>query len=664
MIFILLTLFLLFPMNVFSQNASEDTSNDVSENEDYFFTDNEGITVVGTMQTSQQIMVIDKEQIERQNTGDLAVLLQDTLGLNIARYGAYGNQSLINLRGFDSKRIAFLINGIQVNPSSDGRFDINQIDPASIERIEVIYGGSDSKYNVSGAFGGIINIITVKKQEKGLRLTASVSNTSAMPGEYRDRSGEMQSPHWEDLIDTQSYSVFAAYGSELFSLTANVFANHANNHFIFLDQTGKLRRKDNNEVWDAGFNASFIWELSNLTKLIYSSNFYYSDRNFPSSGFSSNVGNQDDFSIRQNFLIDMPRAFHDNFTSELSLSWQFHRLDYSSPLNHISLHDQNSLSIVNRWKWFVDELLTLGTGFDYRYINLDSTEMGNCSKHDGGFYFTTEHKPSNQMLVIASAKFIFTFSDEGSSNSAIIPKLGLLWNPSDNFTIKNNYFRSFKFPDFEELYWSGGGGIGNPDLKPEDGWGGDFGVSWRITKALQMESVFFTQWIRDSIHWFARNNGTWRPENVGEAVFFGIDNKINFNFPVSFLFFNGINTTISYQFLKSYLLSYGYTFDSDKRIPYNPEHTFNGSLEFFWKTGSFSVTAQYESSRYHDTANNTMLNSVFLLNAGVNQKIGNSVTLFCNMRNLLNTSYESFYDYPMPGITITLGARANLEIKQ
>jgi len=174
----------------------------------------------------------------------------------------------------------------------------------------------------------------------------------------------------------------------------------------------------------------------------------------------------------------------------------------------------------------------------------------------------------------------------------------------------------------------------------------------------------FTQWIRDSIHWFAGSNGTWRPENVGEAVFFGLDNKIRFNFPFSFWFFNEISTSISYQYLKSYLLSYGYTYDSNKRIPYNPEHTINGSLEFFWKNGSFSITGQYESQRFHDTANNTMLKPVFLLNAGLNQKIGNNVSLFCNVRNLLNTSYESFYDYPMPGITLTLGMRANLEVKQ
>jgi len=649
----LLPLFLLLPSLLFAQNTAL--------YEEFFFIDDEGITVVGTVQLSQQRAVVEKEQIENSGAGDIVNLLQETLGLNIVRYGAYGNQAGINLRGFDSKRIAFLIDGVPVNSSLDGKFDINQINLNSIERIEVIYGGSDSKYNVSGAFGGIVNIITVKKQEQGLSLTASVSNTSAMPGAYRDRNGETQGARWEDLLDTQNYSLSAAYGKDAFSLSANIFANKADNHFLFTDRYNYTRRKDNNEVWDAGISSSFVWELPGMTKLIASPGFYYGDKNFPSSGFSGNFGNQHDFSARQSFMIDMPRAFHDNLSTEISFTWQFKRLEYTSPVNAVSLHDQNNFTAINRWNWLAADLLIFRSGIDYQYINLNSTEIGNRNRHDGGYYLTAEFEPFGSFIIIPSAKVIFT--SEGSANFAVIPKFGLLWNATDNLTIKNNYFRNFKFPDFEELYWSGGGGVGNPDLRPEDGWGADLGAAWRITEILQLESVFFTQWIRDSIHWFSKSVGIWRPENVGEAVIFGIDSKVNLAVPISGGFLKKINTSLSYQYLLSYLLSYGYSFESDKRIPYNPEHTVNGSLEMFWKNGSFSISGRYESLRYHDTANITELKPVFLLNAGINQDINKNLTVFGTLRNILNTSYESFYDYPMPGITLTLGLRAKLEFK-
>jgi len=186
----------------------------------------------------------------------------------------------------------------------------------------------------------------------------------------------------------------------------------------------------------------------------------------------------------------------------------------------------------------------------------------------------------------------------------------------------------------------------------------------RITERFKIENIFFIQWIKDSIHWFSGNSGIWRPENVGEAVLFGLDNKISINFPVSIGPIKKIEPSISYQYLLSYLLSYGYTFESNKRIPYNPEHTVTGSLELFWNKGSFSISGRFESIRYHDTANITKLKPVFLLNAGYNQKLGNNFTVFGSLRNILNTSYESFYDYPMPGITLTLGMRAAFEAKQ
>jgi len=650
---VLLIFFLFFPDNVQGQDAEDDGMS---------FSEEEGITVTGTVQTTQQMVVIEKEEIERRNAPDIAALLQETLDLNITRYGTYGNMTLLNLRGLDSKRLAFLIDGVPVNSSIDGKFDIEQIDLNSVERIEVIYGGSDSKYNVSGAMGGVINIITVKKQKPGLRLGASVSNTGVMPGEYRGRNGKIQGPHWEDLADTQNIAVSSAYGGNGLSITANVFTNRAENHFLFIDRYKYTRRKDNNEVRDAGGAVSVIGELPDLSKLIVSSNFYYGDKNIPSSGFSNNTGKQRDIFSRNNVMLDMPRAFRDDLAMEASLGWHFIRMDYTSPADAFSRHDQQNFTAINRWNWYTGEQLTLKSGFDYRFIYLDSTDIGGRDRHDGGIYLTAEYKPVQRFMIIPSVKAVF--ANKGDTQCTAVPKLGLLWNVTDFLVFKNNYFRGFKFPDFEELYWGeGGNSVGNPDLKPEDGWGGDIGLSWRYKKLINLESTFFTHWLKDSIHWYQGAGGVWRPENVGEAMFFGLDNKLGFDIPVSWGPVKKIKPSVSYRYLLSYLLSFGYDFDDDKRIPYSPVHTVGGSLEIQWGGGSVLIGGHYESLRYDDRANITVLKPYFLLNAAVNQKIGKNLTAFGALRNILNESYQSFADYPMPGITLTLGMRTNLEVK-
>jgi vitamin B12 transporter len=361
-------------------------------------------------------------------------------------------------------------------------------------------------------------------------------------------------------------------------------------------------------------------------------------------------------------MLDMPHVFHDDLATEASLGWHFIRRDYTSPADVFSRHDQQNTTAVNRWTWYAGERLALKSGFDYRYVYLDSTEVGNRNRHDGGIYLTAEYKPARQFMVIPSVKAVFT--SEGDTVITVVPKLGFLWNVTDSLAVKNNYFRSFKFPDFEELHWSEGGGVaGNPDLKPEDGWGADLGAVWVLHNVMKLESTFFTHWLKDSIHWYPGTGGIWRPENVGEAMFFGLDSRLGFDIPVSWGAIQKIKPAVSYQYLLSYLLSLGYGFVSDKRIPYSPMHTLGSSLEVLWETGSVIISGHYESLRYSDRANLIKLKPNFLLNATVNQKIGANLSAFGALRNILNTSYESFSDYPMPGLSITLGMRAQFEAK-
>ena len=618
------------------------------------------VGVVSTVPTSQQITNITREDIEQQNPQDFPTLLQNA-GLNITTYGAYGNQSSVSLRGFDSKRIAILINGIPASSSLDGKFDFNQIDLNAIERIEIIHGGSDSKYNVSGSFGGVINIITVAPKEPGLKISAQFSNTSYIPRETYSSDGSLISSQVKDILDTQKYVLFANYGSQddFFSLSGSFFSNQARNHFNFEDQYSYLRRKINNEISDFGGSFSLIFNTDSLTKYIYSSDYYYGDFNFPNSGFSIFYGAQEDFSTRQNILIEAPRAFHDDLSTELSVGWHYSNRDYIDSANITSNHAQNRFLIINRWAWSLSDISLLRSGYDYTLTLIDSTEIGDRHRHDGGFYVAAELQVFDFLLIIPSTKIIFT--SDSSSDFAIVPKLGFLWTITKSFFIRNNYFRNFKFPEFEELYWTGSGGIGNPDLVCEDGWGADLGITWHITDNIKLDSAVFAQYIQNSIHWFG-SGSIWRPENVGEAFNAGADNNISISIPLKESFLSKIELSLSHQFLLTYLLCYGYSFADSQRIPYSPEHIFNSALSFYWKSGSLSFIGQYKGLHYEDRGNLTKLPSTFLLNICYNQNLSDSILLFSNINNVLNTNYDSYYRYPAPGISITIGVKYSIEM--
>ena len=654
--FAALALLIFFQFSLFADDMYDDDLWD----DHLWFEDDIGITITGTIETTQHMEVITREDIERRGATDIADILQETLGVNITRYGPRGNQTGISMRGFDSRRVAVLINGIPANSPLDNRFDVFQIDPASIERIEVIYGGSDSRFNVSGALGGVINIVTIAKQEPGLRIGASVSNTSALPGQYRGRDGQTHGPHLQDLFDAQNVSLSLARGGDALSVMANVFFNRAENHFLFEDSFGFTRRKDNNEMWDTGGTVSLVWQLPDLTRLISSSHFYYADKNIPTSGFSAHYGELADIIGRQSFKLEMPRAFHDNVTTEASLTWNTSRRDFTDAGGVFSRHDQHSVFVINRWNWYANDVVTFRSGFNYSFTHLDSTEMGNRERHDGGASMAAEIKLGSRFFVVPSIKAAIT---GGRTTEVVpVPKLGLLWNISDTLTLRNNYFRSFKFPAFQDLYWVGGAGFsGNPELLPQDGIGGDLGLTWNPDRRFRWENVFFAQWTQNSVHWF-ETAGTWRPENVGAAAFLGLSSSTRFEMPVSLGPVERIVASVSYHYLRSHLMAFGFTFADDRRIPYTPMHTVGFSLDFPWETGSFGISGHFEGTRYADRANLIALEPYFLLNASYSQRIGRNLTFFGSLRNILNQSYESFAGHPMPGISLTLGLRLNLEV--
>ncbi|MDR0539669.1 MAG: TonB-dependent receptor, partial [Spirochaetaceae bacterium] len=317
------------------------------------------------------------------------------------------------------------------------------------------------------------------------------------------------------------------------------------------------------------------------------------------------------------------------------------------------------------WAFYVHKTLTLRAGGDWRFAALDSDSLGGRMRNEGGIYGTAEWQLAAFFMLIPSVKA--AFCSDGSVPATAVPKLGLVFNVNENLTLKNNYFRSFKFPDFEDLYYGESGSYaGNPDLKPEDGWGADAGAAWRV-KSLSLEASAFWQWTADSIHWSAGADSIWRPYNVGEAAFAGADARISFDLPHP-RFLTGLRPAFSYQFMRSWLLSYGYSWKSDKRIPYQAEHTAGASLEARWRggrtglsAGSLLASAHFESRRFADTANLSKLPAYLLVNITLNQHISKNMAVFAAVRNITNTHYQSFKDYPMPGFNFTLGLRVKTE---
>jgi outer membrane cobalamin receptor len=639
-------------------DADTAADTDAAEDDAYldFGGDEEGITITGAPETTQQMTVITRDEIERRNARDLSTLLEDALDMSVTRYGGYGNQTELSLRGFDTERIAILIDGVPANSPRSGEFDVSQVDINNVERVEVIYGGSDTKYNVSGALGGVINIITIKKQKPGLNVGAAALNTGYFPARYnmRHANGRIGDGHPEDLLDMQSLSLFAGYGAEKFSWKASAFGNRADNHYVYKDDYGFARRKASNEVLDTGGNVSLAWDLLDTATLISDTKYYYAYRNFPVTPNSTGYALANDFSITENVLFNAPLVFREDLGTEASLSYQYSNTSYGVDIKSFDHY----LTGINRWNWYPAEKLTLRAGADWRFLYIDSRSETETKPvktgNQGGLYLTGEFSPLKQFMIIGSAK-----GATDTKRVVAVPKLGFRWEIVPEFTLKNNYFRSFKFPDFDDLYYRSLDSVfvGNPNLKPEDGLGTDLVGEFTPNKLFNMNAAVYGQYTTDSIHWVKSAGGSWSPENIGTAWFIGFDVRPGLMVPLKRGGFTALRLGVSYQYQLSWLLGGKLSFADGYRIPYMPTHIIGGSIDLSWKTGSLLVSAHYESTRYADTMNEMPLDPYCVMHATFNQELGRYFTAFASLRNILNAHYESFAGYYMPGISLTLGVR-------
>ncbi len=145
---------------------------------------NGGVESVGT------VAEITAEDIEQKNARNLSQAIELLPGLDV-RTGGNGVPR-IRMRGFTSRHVVLLLNGVPFNSTYDGQFDPSIIPTENIAKIKVSYGTSSVLYP-QGALGGVINIVT-KKGTQGFNgfLSGDVGERGQLLGRFNMSGGSGQ----------------------------------------------------------------------------------------------------------------------------------------------------------------------------------------------------------------------------------------------------------------------------------------------------------------------------------------------------------------------------------------------------------------------------------------------------------------------------------------
>ena len=125
---------------------------------------------------------IGRAEIEARNARTLDEALRLIPGIYV-RTGGDGTPR-IDVRGFRSRQVLLLINGVLVNSTADGQFDPARISTNAIREIKVSYGSSSVLYG-DNAMAAVIEITTVDdKMDTAVDVSAGTADQRGVGGRY------------------------------------------------------------------------------------------------------------------------------------------------------------------------------------------------------------------------------------------------------------------------------------------------------------------------------------------------------------------------------------------------------------------------------------------------------------------------------------------------
>ena len=251
------------------------------------------------LKSTSSIYVMDRDQIESVNASSVADLLKRIGGFSVQTNGAYGKASSINLRGTDNRHTLVLIDGVRVTDitSISGGTRLEFIDPAQIEKIEVLKGNQGVLYG-SEAVGGVISITTKKegrgdlglsygsydfKKVSGFNSFVKGDNQLSISGSFQDVDGI--SAYNEDRIDgaveddglKQTDLLLSWKNTSVKNLTSN-FSLEVNNSSYLYDDSNADNEDLFAEYKTSRFTETLSYNYSDFINLDFNYNHFEVDR--------------------------------------------------------------------------------------------------------------------------------------------------------------------------------------------------------------------------------------------------------------------------------------------------------------------------------------------------------------------------------------------------
>lgn len=605
------------------------------------------------------ISVISREELQQKRYSNLAQALGDVEGIDIGQGTGKTGGLNISLRGMPSQYTLILIDGRRQNaagnvtPNGFGETSTSFMPPLSaIERIEVIRGPMSTLYG-SDAMGGVINIITRKVSREwsgSLGLDHTFQENTDF-GATSNANIYASGPLIDDLLGLQVRGSFfnreasdLSYGNgvevskrgpspvegQKHTIGARLTLTPHENHDFALD-VERGRQAYNNDECQLGTLDGLD---SDCTASTTTANGYRDELRFERDQFAlshtARLGfGTLDSSLMHNTTETIGRTIPGTIGEETEVPGAIGGADRGLKTTNL-VFDTKLVAPIGE-----SHLATVGAQW-WKAEMTDDLAQETFEQRTWALFAEDEWRLRDDLALTLGARY----DDHDAFGGHVSPRAYLVWNTTENWTLKGGVSRGYRAPDVNDLHEGVNGAtrqgqvltIGSPDLEPETSTSTEFGVYYDNLAGFNANMTLFHNRFDDKIASGDPVTYAGHP-TIPDGTY---SQQINIDEAVT----QGMELAASWQFAPRWTLSGNYTFtDSEQKSGENkgepltntPRHLANAKLN--WQTTdrlSLWLKSEYrgERARFTSSYENLADNNRYSTNQSIYDTLGKNTKAY------------------------------------
>jgi vitamin B12 transporter len=428
--------------------------------------------------------VLESPQIQSQQIHNVTDALREIPSLNVTQSGSPGTIADVSIRGAPPAQTLVMIDGVALNDSATGSFDLSRLTTDDLDRIEVVRGAGGALYG-SQAIGGVINLITRE---------GSGPMKFALTSEGGNRATQRQVLTVDGAESKLAYSGALSY----FSTTGFRHKNDSSD-----DLTGALR---------------LDYHLDENTTIRGFARYIRANVSLPSFSVFAGIPLNPNAHQRNEFMLykgEVDRRFGDRILVRLSGYFVRDELrlnavpfahNRTSETDHIP-DETRGANLETIYTWAEGFRSLIGFDFKDRWVHSQDDfatfapppparflTVFNARRQEYAGYFEQEARLFDGHLLATAG-----FRVDGNTNFG--EEVSPAWSVAIPFekqglTLRGSYSEGFRAPAFDELFFPG---FGNPNLNPEISSEYDGGITKTFGETAQLTATYFSRRVHSQI---------------------------------------------------------------------------------------------------------------------------------------------------------------------